>query len=60
MTMETRNRSSYPDFPHPGRRQPSDWITKPYSRVFIAAVKNKDVAGAYRHLLSRSKSGGYF
>ena len=34
--METRNRSSYPDAPHPDDEHPSDWITKPYSRVFTA------------------------
>ena len=122
MIMETRNRSSYPDSPHPGHGHPSDWIAKPYSIVFtnvvlfilifgiaiflgcrqseatrnnaltadkttanlladlilehnkatigilqsyahgplfIDAVKNKDLAGAHRHLLSRSRSGGY-
>ncbi len=36
MIMETRNRSSYPDSPHPGRGHPSDWIAKPYSIVFTA------------------------
>ena len=36
MIMETRDRCSYPDSPHPGHGHPSDWITKPYSIVFIA------------------------
>jgi len=31
--METHNRSSYPDSPHP-----SDWISKPYSIVFTGVV----------------------
>jgi len=60
MIMETRARSSYPDSHHPGHMHPSEWIAKPYSIVFIAAVKNKNLAGAYRHMLSRSRSGGYF
>jgi len=34
--MKMRNRSSYPDSPHPGHRHQSDWIAKPYSTVFIA------------------------
>jgi PAS domain S-box-containing protein len=36
MIMETRDRSFYPDFPHPGHGHLIDWITKPYSIIFIA------------------------
>ena len=38
MIMKMRNRSSYPDSPHPGHGHPGDWITKPYSIIFIGAV----------------------
>jgi PAS domain S-box-containing protein len=38
MIMEIRDRSSYPDSPHPGHRHPSDWITHPYSIVFTGVV----------------------
>jgi hypothetical protein len=38
MIMETRDRSSYPDFPHPGYGHPSDRISKPYSIVFTAVI----------------------
>ncbi len=36
--MKMRNRSSYPDSPHPGHRHPGDWIAKPYSIVFTGVV----------------------
>jgi len=36
--METRDRSSYPESPHPGHGHPSDWIAKPYSIMSIGIV----------------------
>ena len=36
--MKMRDRSSYPDSPHPGHGHPSDWIAKPYSIVFTGVV----------------------
>ncbi|MCK9363788.1 MAG: PAS domain S-box protein [Syntrophales bacterium] len=38
MIMKMRNRSSYPDSPHPGHGRPSDWIAKPYSIIFTGVV----------------------
>ncbi|MHB8091272.1 MAG: PAS domain S-box protein [Syntrophales bacterium] len=38
MIMKMRNRSSYPDSPHPGHGHPGDWIAKPYSIMFPGAV----------------------
>jgi hypothetical protein len=37
MIMETRNRSSYPDSPHPCHGHSIDWIAKPYSILNLAA-----------------------
>ncbi|MDD5168883.1 MAG: PAS domain S-box protein, partial [Syntrophales bacterium] len=34
--METRNRSSHPDFPRPEGRRPNNWIAEPYFTVFTA------------------------
>ena len=36
--METCDRSSYPESPHPGHGHPIDWITKPYSIMSISIV----------------------
>ncbi|MCX5832041.1 MAG: cache domain-containing protein, partial [Deltaproteobacteria bacterium] len=36
--MKMRNRSSYPDSPHPGNGHPGDWLSKPYSIWFTAGV----------------------
>ncbi|MCX5823634.1 MAG: PAS domain S-box protein, partial [Deltaproteobacteria bacterium] len=36
--METRDRSSYPDSPHPGYGHPNDWIDKHYSIMFTGIV----------------------
>jgi len=36
--MKMRDRSSYPDSPHPGHGHPGDWIAKPYSIMFTDVV----------------------
>ena len=38
MIQETRDRSSYPDSPHPSHWYLSNWIAKPYSIVFVGVV----------------------
>jgi len=36
--METRNKCSYPDSPHPGHGHLIDWITNPYSNLYLVAA----------------------